>query len=1290
MLSELPSLRGFQPKFYTGSAGRCYLPLQYDLVAITKPKVIVLLGFGDGQAFFTFCQAVRENEIACRCVAVRRSSATENADDDEVWQKGKADGEEFYGERAEFVAGSSAELAATFPDGSVDVLLIDDCDSYEIMRDEFAAWESKLAADGIALLHGIALERSNGPQHFWSELTARYSSVAFGDGIGLGLIRNKLAAKGGVLFLDRLFDSAEASAELKNLYCLAVDRIDTQARAYRATRKNAALTTRQIWLGSLLEDRWKVQDIMDHQARVISDLEQKIARVDQLTAERNKLKAQLNEHKKILKAAKQLCRKKGRCFQTTNQPDVEEHRSIPIKIARELGRIPRNLRRLWSPVPAPPPPAAPALIPDRYGTWIADHEPNAAALEEQRQRAAADSNGATISLIVPVCNPTAIYLEEMLASVAAQTYPHWELCIVDAGSDHPEVRQILVRWQEREPRIRVERLETNLGISQNSNRALRLASGNFVAFLDHDDLLAPFALYELAQAISQFPQADIFYSDEDRWSEQDGRHLPFFKPEWSPELLLSSMYLGHLIAYRRQLVEELGGFRKEFDLSQDYDLALRATERARKIRHIAKVLYHWREHPESGSTGGKPDARKTNLAALGDAMRRRNLPAEIIEYPTANRARLQVSRWPRVSLIVPTDSPTRAQICGRDLPRSSDYPDLEIVIVTNSKLLESLKSLPPEQAAVRFVVYDEPFNFSAKCNLGAEAATGERLIFFNDDVETQQPDWIQELIEPLENPEVGAVSPKLLYKTGKIQHAGLVMGVRGLAGTAFHQRPGDSTEYFNLAQSLRDVAALSAACLAVRREDFFRLGGFDAVNTPIAHSDIDLCFKIREAWLRCVYTPFATLRHAGHVSIATEEKNKLLGRRDKASIYLLKRWGGYTTRDPYFTENMRDWLCADSPTPIRMTGRNQARAIESSNDLLFVCHDLSLSGAPMMLWHAAVWCHSHGSFVVVMAPEDGPLRAKYEAAGIPLIIDPLILTGHKSFAKFARDFDYVVANTIRSGPVVNALQGENMPVLWWLHEPGSVGEHYLREDASLRAALPLAEVLIAPSERTAAVYQPFTDRPVKCLRNAIPDLEGKRNRSNDDAERPLQFVVLGSVEPRKGQDLFVQAVALLPKEIQGAANFQVAGRVLDPEFGSKIETAGASVKNFSMRGPLSHAEAIALLDASDVLVCPSRDEAMPTVTILEAMSLGKAIISTKIGGAAEFLTDGVDALLVRPENVLAVARAIRRAIGDRALVRKLGNNARITYEKSFTMSRFGAEFQSLLRAATSVEAVECA
>lgn len=1362
MSTNLPGWREFVPKFYRGGVIRSYLPLLYDLVSINKPQLIVTVGFDEGDAYFTFCQAADEQGVKCQCIAVRRGDP-KTEKDDKAWQKGKAYGDEFYGELTQFFSASSNEVAKNFAKGDVDLLLVNDCDRGSIVRAELAAWKIKLARNAIVLLHGTQLERKDAPKTAWLEFVSRRPHMEFYEGAGLGIASVATLSKARRSFA-RLGESTE-------LYRLAAEKIDAQARAARTERENTALGMRQIWLDSILADRWKAQDVMDHQARslvewegkfkpllrdrekaqevmdhqaavilelekrfdalqkdrakaqnvvdhqarAISDLDQKfeVLQKDQADAQRDfealrrdranaqlvidmqveklnqqadtvtqmdvqmqSLKARLKEQKKIIKAAKEACRKGGRCFHIRTEPKV--HRSIPEKIVREQRRLLRQLGFLPAPPPqvTPKPPAAHAIVDlsERYATWIREHEPDARELAEQRRESARWTARPKISLLAPVYNTSERFLDEMLASVAAQTYDHWELCIVDGGSTEPGTLKLLRNWEAREPRFRIERLGKNLGIAQNTNYALNMAQGDFIACVDHDDLLAPFALYELAKTVNTFPDGEIFYSDEDRFSPEQKRHAPFFKPEWSPALLQSFMYLGHLTAYRRDLVTRVGRFRKEFDLSQDYDFALRASELAREIRHIPSVLYHWREHANSGSLGAKPNARASNLAALADAMRRRNLPAQIIEYPTANRARLKVAAWPRVSIVIPTDARELAEACLTKLPKATEYPDWEIVLVTHSALAAALKA-SNRDARFRFVDYDKPFNFSDKCNLGAKAATGERFIFFNDDVEPMQADWIQNLIEPLENGELGAVAPKMLYPTGKIQHAGLVTGVRGLIGTAFHQRPADAAEHFNLAQSLRDVSALSAACLAMRRDDFFRVGGFDEANTPISHSDVDLCFKVREAGLRCVYTPFAMLQHTGHASLTAHDEQNRGDRREKSSIYLLKRWAGYTMSDPYFPDNMRDWLFNDSPIPIRMSGTNQPGPAETFADLLFISHDLSASGAPMMLLHAAQWCAQNGFFVVVMSPNDGPLRGEFEAAGIPVILDPLVDTGHSSLVKFARNFDCVIANTVFNSAMVRALKKQDVPVMWWLHET-LAGDHYLREDATLRLALPAVDLVVVPSTATAAVFQSFRDQPVKCLPNAIPDLndQGVRRRP----EQSLRFLLLGTVEPRKGQDVFVQALALLSPALQNGAAFQIAGRVMDPEFGDTIRAIGASNRNLSIVGTLTHQEALGSLAAVGVVVFPSRDEAMPTVTMLEAMSFGKAIISTTVGGATEFLIDGDNALLVRPEAPGELAEAITKLIKQPELALRLGKNARATYEKHFTMERFGPQFRELI------------
>jgi GT2 family glycosyltransferase/glycosyltransferase involved in cell wall biosynthesis len=1310
MFAQLPSVRGFQPKFYSGGPARFHLPLLYDLIAAAQPKRVVVVGFGDGNAFFAWCQAAVEQQIDCDCVAVRRDRPGELEKDDTGWSEGKDYGEEFYGTGARFFADRAAALKK-IDDGSVDILLIDDSDSGKEVAADLSSFTTKLSPDAIVLLHGLRLERDDSPATAWNQWAGKRSHAEFSRGLGLGIAALG-KSEAGSFFLKH-------NNDLPALYSVVAAKIDAVARAAQAEKQSAAAETRQVWLDSLLADRRKVQEIMDHQAREIAYLKQApaelrdhlenlrtdrakaqlimdtqheqlqrwITEADALKAKIATLKTQIKDYKAILNTARKACRKGGRCFQIETAP--KKRRSWSERIGRELRRLPRNLgfgKKETGPEPQPAEDViAPSRPVDRYETWIAEHEPGAATLEKQRELSREFPSPIKISLLTPVRNTPATFLEEMFASVAAQTYANWELCVVDAGSDRAETIDVLRRWEARDERIRVERLDENFGIAENTNRALKMATGDFVACLDHDDVLAPFALYELARAAMEFPAADILYSDEDRLSEKGKRHAPFFKPEWDPELLCSLMYIGHLSAYRRSLATELCGFRKEFDLSQDYDFALRATERAKSIAHIPQVLYHWREHPESGSAGGKPEARKTNLAALADAMRRRNLPSEILEYPTANRARLKIERWPRVSIIIPTDSPTRAQACLQELPRATKYSDLEILLVTNNQLADSLTFLTesPEfleaaNASIRFVPYDKPFNFSDKCNAGAAAAIGERLIFFNDDVETAQADWIQNLIEPLENPEIGAVAPKLLYETGKIQHAGLVTGVRGLIGTAFHERPADTAEHVNFAQSLRDVSALSAACLAMRRDDFVKIGGFDARNTPVAHSDVDLCFKVREAGLRCVYTPFATLRHAGHVSIGTSEKRSRGRRRqDKATPFLLKRWGAYVTHDPYFPDHMREWLHLDSPTPIQMHATQHAAPIEASPDLLFVSHDLTLSGAPILLMHLAIWCQRNGMFVTVMAPVDGPLREKYAAARIPLIVDPLCETGHESLGKFARDFDCVLANTVRTEGAVRAAHEARVPVIWWVHET-EVGEHYLREEPKLRSALPLADAILAPTERTASVYRPFTEAIVKSSPYGIPDLRDKCEAA--PARRPanvLRFLLLGSIEPRKGQDIFLEAIALLPEETQKIAQFRILGRVMDPEFGDRVRTAAARLPNVSLDSETDHLAALDAIRQCDVLVCSSRDEALP-VTILEATSFGKAIVAARVGGVGEVLTEAGDALMVRPEDPKALASAMCRLIDNPELAWRLGESGRATFEKCFTQDRFGGDFRELV------------
>jgi glycosyltransferase involved in cell wall biosynthesis/GT2 family glycosyltransferase len=1323
MESPFYGSENFEPKFFTGGPTRFYLPLFFDIVVQEKPALIVTLGLGDPQAHLAFCQAVTEQNLSSHCVAVWRLRVGEAAIDDPAWQCAQKATGDFFATVSRLVEADALTSAADFADGSIDVLLIDDVDSGESVWRELEAWRPKFSDKALVLLHGTNLDREDSPRRAWANFVEGKAVTHFSEGIGISVATENAAAKASP-FRVALF---EGTAVLAQGYQVVAESIRARAQTRLAEHRAGFFEARQAVFDTIVEDRTKAQRVIEDQERrlgaivedrakaqsLIEEQEGRLAHfnrqfeslsrdradaqvvMDNQFAQIQKMHGKLTEQKQALTAAKATCRNKGRCFVLRKGPKLQA--SVGERIAREFARILRNLRRILFAPPAPPQQKKIEANPieKKYAEWITEHEPAADELEKQRRESRGWERRPKISLLIPLFDPPAKFLNELFASIVAQTYDGWEACVVDAGSKNRETEQSLRRWTKADPRIQVQRYELNLGISENTNRALQAATGDFVALVDHDDVLAPFALYELASAIRRQPAAEILYSDEDRLLESGQRAKPFFKPEWSPELLYSFMYLGHLSAYRRELALALGGFRKEFDLSQDYDFALRATERSRQIVHIPHILYHWREHAASGASGGKPEARKTNIAALVDAVKRRGLDAEVLEHPTANRVRMCLQQAVRVSVIIPTDSPARAEKCARDLPAVTDYPNAEFIIVTNTELIQHIReSAQPISSQVRFVPFDRPFNFSAKCNAGAQAASGERIIFLNDDVEAGQRDWIENVIEPLENEEVGAVAPKLLYPTGRIQHAGLVTGVRGLVGTALHQWPGDSLDYTNFAQSMRTVSALSAACMAMRRADFFAVGGFDQINIPIAHSDLDLCFKVREAGMRCVYTPFTTMTHHGRTSIGTEKQTPKVPTVDKSSIFLLQRWGQFTCHDPYYTNNMRDWLYHDSPEPIQMFARRNSAGENSRRDVLLVSHDLSLSGAPIMVSHLAKWCKAHGIFVVVMSPVDGPLRETFVEADIPVIIDPLLATGyegftkfgrqlpiksHRSFIRFARDFDCIVASTIFAAPLIRDVRMEGIPHIWWIHE-GLVGDHFLKKYSVLPIVLGLAELIITPDNFSRGIYQAFARRPIRVLPYGIPDFAERFISSQESRTGRLRFLLLGTIEHRKGQKTLLEALRHLSPNVLDRSEFLIVGRPHDAKLAAEIRAAAESSSHIRFHKAVTHADALALIREADVMVCASWDETGP-LTVIEAMALGKPVLSTKVGVIGENLIDEEDALFVEPGDAFGLADAIQRLVRDPKLVQKLATNARSAYEKYFGLERFGCEFLAVVEKA---------
>jgi O-antigen biosynthesis protein len=466
-----------------------------------------------------------------------------------------------------------------------------------------------------------------------------------------------------------------------------------------------------------------------------------------------------------------------------------------------------------------------------------------------------------ISVLLPVHNPTREWLRAAVESVERQSYPEWELCVCDDASAAPWVREYLEGKARGDPRIRVIRSDANVGIAGATNLAGSLAGGEYAGFLDQDDLLAPGALLHVARAVED-GAPDLVYSDEDRLDES-GRHVePIFRPAWSPDLLLSCMYMGHFLVVRRAALERAGGLRSACDGAQDYDLALRSTEGAAVVRHIPRILYHWRKHAGSSAShaGAKPYTQAAGARALSDALARRSVQAEAAAGPFPNAYRIRrPAGSARASIVICTRSAPLMRRCLRELHRRTAYANREVVAVQHLTGADRKLGGVLARAGCVSVPYTGPFDFAAMCNLGANHAAGEVLVFLNDDVTPLSPEWLEALVAQAVRPEVGAVGARLLYPYGGIQHAGLAIGI--MHGVGHPQRHTFDSGYWNWSRVTRNVSAVTGACMAIRKSVFQELGGFDS-SFPVNYNDADLCLRAREAGYEVIYEPAALLRHA--------------------------------------------------------------------------------------------------------------------------------------------------------------------------------------------------------------------------------------------------------------------------------------------------------------------------------------------------------------------------------------------------------------------------------------------
>ena len=544
-----------------------------------------------------------------------------------------------------------------------------------------------------------------------------------------------------------------------------------------------------------------------------------------------------------------------------------------------------------------------------YEEWYKNHKPTMEEL--QRQRDTEFEYEPLISILVPVYNTPEEFLKQMIQSVRKQTYSNWELCVANANPANETVTEILRISSTKDERIKVKDVPENEGIAQNTNAALDIATGDYIGLLDHDDLLTPDALYEVVKAINENDRPQVLYSDEDNVSADLSEHFqPHMKPDYNKDLLRSNNYITHFFVADRTLVEEVGGEDSEYNGAQDYDLILKCTERAKGIAHIPRILYHWRVHKASTADNpmSKMYAFDAGKRAIEEHLKRCGEVADVTHLKCLGyyRAKYQVQGSPLISIIIPNkDQVESLDKCLESIEKSS-YKNYEIIIVENNSTEDETFAYYKkiESDKIRIVYWSDEFNYSAINNFGVKHARGDYLLLLNNDVEVITTDWLEELTANCQRKDVGIVGARLYYPDDTIQHAGIVIGIGGVAGALFVGMPRMFTGYLHKAAIQQDLSAVTAACMMVKRSVYEELGGLEE-ELKVAFNDVDFCLRAREKGYLVVYDPNVELYHFESKSRGTEDSKEKIRRFQNEIEYMRSRWLELLKKgDPMYNPNL--------------------------------------------------------------------------------------------------------------------------------------------------------------------------------------------------------------------------------------------------------------------------------------------------------------------------------------------------------------------------------------------------
>ncbi|MEG4234877.1 glycosyltransferase [Microcoleus sp. Pol11C3] len=1005
-----------------------------------------------------------------------------------------------------------------------------------------------------------------------------------------------------------------------------------------------------------------------------------------------------------------------------------------VKVIRQLGKIYRQQKQFTAPGDLLPP--AGFVVPkpiDRYDAWLEVNQWNDRARNYLISRLKSCQEPLPkISVVMPVYNPQIDFLESAIASVINQVYPNWELCIADDCSTEFTVAENLKDWAQKDDRIRITFRTENGNISAATNSAAALATGDIILFLDNDDELTPDALGEVALYFAAHPDTDFLYSDDDKIDTKGRRFAPQFKPEWSPELLLSYMYLGHLCAVRKHIFEQIGGLRIGFEGSQDYDFALRATEISRHVAHLPLVLYHWRTAPGSTAISGaaKPASFAAGQKAIQDALNRRKIKGNVAQHAWAIKENLGIfaqdfpDKGPSVTVIIPTKNQLTLLKACLDSLENTTYKNYQVAIIDNEsddpKTLEYLKQLNCQ--VLRIKNPGGKFSFAAINNRAAEQVDSEYVLFLNNDTEVINPRWLSQMVGYAQIPGVGAVGARLLYPDGRIQHAGVIHGLHhGLAGHAFKLMNSENRGYLSQAMVTRNYSAVTAACTITPRQLFLELGGFDEENFAVAYNDADYGYRLLERGYRCVYCPDAELLHKEGTSRGfTDNPQEVAAFRRK---YAGKNDSFYSPHlsleDEYFHIQPRRFFMKEEGSATDfvtdVTEKEERKfsdsgLLEAANGfvnpvkVLMCSNSLDFTGAPLHQYEIAVKLAAEGVIEpIVLCTTDGPLRQAYEQQGIEVIVrdNPLEHIYQRdaydeaigSFSKEIESLkvDAIYANTLENFFVIDAARQIGIPVVWNVHESEPWQTYFNRFGSEIAARalecfrFPYKVIFVADATRDR--YLPLNSHHnFTVIHNGLDlsKLESSENselarKSLDVAAEDVVILLLGTVCERKGQQDLVKALSLLPDKWHNKIRCFIVGDRPSIYSNKLAELVGELPQELRQRVTVvpETGETGKYYKAADIFVCTSRVESFPRV-ILEAMACDLPIVTSPVFGIREQVRSGINGLFYTPDRPEELVSALISLLDDKSLRQQLAENAKYVLDSLNTFEEMSHAYADIL------------